>query len=90
MICKQCSTEIADRALICFRCGAPTVEAKVKPPAPRPQRGSWLSSLLALVVLGLAALYLGQAGSGQVPPAVVWIMVALAVVIVVSRTVRRS
>ena len=90
MICKQCSVEIADRALICYRCGAPTVEARVKPPARRPQRGDWLLSLLALVVLGLAALYLGQVGSDQVPTPVAWIMVVLAAVIVVWRTVKRS
>ncbi len=47
-------------------------------------------SLLALVVLGLAALYLGQAVSDQVPTPVAWIMVALAAVIVVWRTVKRS
>ena len=33
MQCRQCGTEIADKALICFRCGTATTEAKFKPPA---------------------------------------------------------
>ena len=33
MLCKHCGTEIADRALICFRCGNATTEPRIKPPA---------------------------------------------------------
>ena len=31
MKCRQCGTEIADKALICFRCGAAVTEAVYKP-----------------------------------------------------------
>jgi uncharacterized membrane protein YvbJ len=31
MKCRECGTEIADKALICFRCGASVVEAVNKP-----------------------------------------------------------
>jgi uncharacterized membrane protein YvbJ len=31
MKCRECGTEIADKALICFRCGAPVQEAATKP-----------------------------------------------------------
>ena len=31
MKCRQCGTEIADKALICFRCGTAVEEAAVKP-----------------------------------------------------------
>jgi hypothetical protein len=33
MRCTHCGTEIADKALICFRCGRATSEPRVKPPA---------------------------------------------------------
>lgn len=33
MICAHCQTEIADKALICFRCGRATTEPRVTPPA---------------------------------------------------------
>ena len=33
MICKFCQTQIADNALICYRCGRATTEPKVKPPS---------------------------------------------------------
>jgi predicted nucleic acid-binding Zn ribbon protein len=31
MKCRECGTEIADKALICFRCGASVEEALNKP-----------------------------------------------------------
>ena len=31
--CKHCGTDIADNALICYRCGNATTEPRVKPPA---------------------------------------------------------
>jgi DNA-directed RNA polymerase subunit RPC12/RpoP len=31
MKCRECGTEIADKALICFRCGASVEEAITKP-----------------------------------------------------------
>ena len=39
MKCRECGTEIADKALICFRCGASVQEAVHKPyVAPRKKR----------------------------------------------------
>ena len=60
MQCRQCGTEIADKALICFRCGTATVEAKYKP-APLPGRSSsrtLIATVLVLALLILLALYL--------------------------------
>ena len=61
MICKNCGTEIADKAIICYRCGAATTDPVRKPAAVRPRR-SGLFSLVGLVLLVLLALFLGQAG----------------------------
>jgi len=61
MICKHCGTEIADKALICYRCGHATAEPRVKPPAAesifvkrRRSKLPWLLVLLVLVALALA------------------------------------
>lgn len=55
MICAQCGTEIAAKALICYRCGHATTEARVKPPVEgslfeRPRRARLP---MAVIVLGL-------------------------------------
>ncbi|HWF86963.1 MAG TPA: hypothetical protein VG222_19035 [Vicinamibacterales bacterium] len=91
MQCRNCSAEIADKALICYRCGAPTTEAKFKPPVPRRavSRASLVATVLALVLLVLAAIFLGRAPSGETPRAVTWAVVAIAVVIVVLRAYAR-
>jgi hypothetical protein len=89
--CRNCSAEIADKALICYRCGTPTTEAKYKPPAPWPaaSRASLVATVLALVLLVLAAIFLGRVPSGQTPRVVTWAVVAVAIVIVVLRAYAR-
>ena len=60
MVCRNCGIEIAEKALLCYRCGTATTEAKYKPSVPL-RRGLSRSVLIALVVLviALAAFYVG-------------------------------
>lgn len=51
MICRQCGTEIADKALICYRCGTATTEPKIAPPPMT--RGPASSPSLVPLVLSL-------------------------------------
>ena len=53
MRCANCQTEIADNALICFRCGAATTDRR-REPATVQRRPVWLW----VAVLGLVALAL--------------------------------
>ena len=62
MQCRSCGTEIADKALICYKCGTATTEAKYQP-APLPRAGASSSRTLLLMVIviviaGLVAYYL--------------------------------
>jgi hypothetical protein len=60
MICSHCGTEIADKALICYRCGHATTEPRVKPPADGPlfdrPRRSALPVVLIVILVVLALL----------------------------------
>jgi uncharacterized membrane protein YvbJ len=73
MRCRQCGTEIADKALICFRCGTATSEAKFKPPASagsrRPRRTLGYTVAIVLVVLLVILLLLARSGQGSPSPA---------------------
>ena len=55
MQCRNCGAEIAEKALICYRCGTATAEAKYKP-APLGRRTS--RSRIAVVILIIAVLLL--------------------------------
>jgi zinc-ribbon domain len=77
MICTNCGTEIADKALICYRCGQATTEPRIKPPAPAQARRSNLASAIALVVLAIAGVLMGQARE-DVPQYVGYVLAALA------------
>jgi uncharacterized membrane protein YvbJ len=53
MQCRNCGAEIAEKALICYRCGTATTEARYQP-APIGRRRS--SSMLRTIVLILVIL----------------------------------
>ena len=60
MTCKHCGTEIADKALICYRCGNATTEPRIKPPAGGPiferPRQSRLPMIVIIIIIVLALL----------------------------------
>ena len=63
MICAHCGTEIADKALICYRCGHATTEPRIKPPVegslferPRRRRLPIVAIIILLVLIALAVL----------------------------------
>ena len=64
MICRHCGTDIADKALICYRCGTATTEAKFKPADLRRRRPSSLRLFIVVMaaVLALLGLYLALGG----------------------------
>jgi len=61
MICRNCKTEIADNALICYRCGRATSDPRVKPPSEgsifehRRRRSPWIIILIIVILAILAA-----------------------------------
>jgi uncharacterized transporter YbjL len=95
MQCRQCGTEIADKAIVCYRCGTATTDPVRRPAQIRPKR-SGLVSLVALVALLLLGLYLGMAGRSMGPgpeatrlETIAGICIAIALLSVVIRVVRR-
>ena len=66
MLCRQCGTEIADKALICYRCGTATTEPLYKPPAGSGRgrsRSTMLALVIILIVVLLALLYVFAPGA---------------------------
>ena len=64
MTCRFCQTEIADNALICYRCGRATTDPKVKPPTEgsifeHRRRSRWpIVVVIVIVVIAAAAWFL--------------------------------
>ena len=79
MTCKSCGTEIADNALICYRCGTATqkpVQARAATTVPRAR--PWTPLVLTLVVLAAAGVVLTRVWDGAPISAVGWVMLATA------------
>ena len=58
MKCRECGTEIAEKALICFRCGTAVTEAVTKPyAAKRKTRPLVVYVVFAIILLIAAAMY---------------------------------
>ena len=60
MTCAHCGTEIADKALICYRCGRATTEPRIAPPPEESlfvrRRRSQLPLVIVVVLIVLALL----------------------------------
>ena len=91
MQCRNCGTEIADKAIVCYRCGAATTDP-VRKPAPigrAPSSGSLVSGISLLV---LALVMLSLAKSSGVPEYVDALAIAIALVgagLLGARLIRR-
>jgi protein-S-isoprenylcysteine O-methyltransferase Ste14 len=91
MTCRNCGAEIAEKALICYRCGTATTEAKYRP-APLPRRSSRSSLVATVVALALIAVLfavMGRVTTSETSQYVRYAAVALAVVIVALRAYAR-
>ena len=103
MICRACGTEIAEKALICYRCGEATTAPRLKPLAPRSRRrlAPAAGGIVLLLVAGLYGLYtinivsmfsmfsMGQAAREGASSLLVWALVGLALVGLTWRFWRR-
>ena len=92
MRCRQCGTEIADKALICYKCGTATTEPTFKEARPKRSsaRASLLISVLALAVLIVLILNLGRTSiSGGSSRSLNLVLVVLAAAVVVLRAIAR-
>src|SRR3954465_6475857 len=57
MRCRSCGTEIADKALICYKCGTATTDAKYQPyvaPRRRPRTAVLVVAIVAALLVLLA------------------------------------
>lgn len=64
MICRNCGTEIADKALICYRCGTATTERRITPPAERQRRSPIPLIVAILLIIAAAVATLPQLAEG--------------------------
>jgi hypothetical protein len=91
MQCRSCGTEIADKALICYKCGTATTEAKYQPaPLPRTSsRSGLLPTVIAVAILAAAALYVERVSTTGSSQWVTYVAVAAAVIVIVIRAYAR-
>jgi hypothetical protein len=88
MNCRSCGAKIADKAIVCYRCGAPTAEP-VRREAPRPRRqGAWIAAPLIVAIILLAVWLIPQTEPGSTERIAAWVatwLVAFGVVAWVKR-----
>jgi hypothetical protein len=84
MKCRNCGTEIAEKALICYRCGEATTTPKIAPPAPPRERGPWHVVIAILLLIGVAVMVLPELQPGT-PRLAGWATLVILTVLVVWR-----
>jgi hypothetical protein len=91
MQCRNCGTEIADKAIVCYRCGVGTTEP-LRKPAPLASRRTGPPLLAGVVplVLALAALAGAQAsGYPREMDAAAAVLATVGILILIARVLRR-
>jgi uncharacterized membrane protein YvbJ len=92
MQCRQCGTEIADKAIVCFRCGASTTDPVRKAVPIKPQRSPLVSAIVIAILL-LLALYMGQASrtaaNPELPQVAAGLALGAAIAVLLVRILRR-
>jgi hypothetical protein len=81
VICRNCGIEIADKALICYRCGTATTEPTFKPPPRRRSTSPLLMFVIALAVVVSLALSVGRLAMGDAARHSAWAVVAILVIV---------
>ena len=93
MQCRQCGTEIAEKAIICYRCGAATTDP-VRQPAPIGRRArsapSLLSGIAILVVALLLFSFARSSGYPQYMDAAAIVLALVGALVLGTRLVRRG
>jgi hypothetical protein len=84
MKCTNCGTEIADKALICYRCGEATTAPRIQPPPPPSHRGPLPVVIAMLVLIAAAVVGLPYLEPG-VPRMAGWVALVVAVMVAVWR-----
>jgi hypothetical protein len=92
MQCRQCGTEIADKAIVCYRCGTATTDPVRKAVPIKPRRGLvWPA--LAVVALVALAIYVGQVSrtvaNPELPQLAAGLVLGAAIVVLCLRVFRR-
>jgi hypothetical protein len=80
MKCRNCGTEIAEKALICYRCGTATAERRITPSAERPGRGPLPVTLTLLAIIGGAVFLVPPLPDGP-PEMAGWAATAVAALV---------
>jgi hypothetical protein len=92
MQCRKCGTEIADKAIVCFRCGAGTSDPVRKAVTVKPRR-SPLVAVVVIAALLLLAAYMGQlsrtAAAPELPQLAAGLSLGAAVVVLLLGVLRR-
>jgi hypothetical protein len=91
MQCRNCGAAIADKALICYKCGTATTEAKYQPASlpSRSSRSGLIATVIALALIVAAALYIERVSAAGSQQWVTYVAVAAAIIVIGLRAYAR-
>jgi hypothetical protein len=92
MQCRQCGTEIADKAIVCYRCGTATTDPVRRPAPAGASRRSRVSLVAAIVPMLLAFILVFLADRSGYPEAfnaAAAVLAAVGVVLLGTRLLSR-
>jgi uncharacterized membrane protein YvbJ len=91
MQCRKCGAQIADKALICYKCGTATTDAKYQPAriATSSSRTGLIATVIALALIVVLFVMMGRVATAETSNYLRAAAVVIAILIVALRAYAR-
>lgn len=86
MTCRNCGIQIADKALVCYRCGTATTEPRITSPDPRatPRQGRWPVAIAVVAIVAVAVRLVPMTPADSLQRLAAWAAVIVATALAVA------
>ena len=90
MVCSSCGAEIADKAIVCYRCGTPTaIPAAPERKAPPRRRPVWPPLVILVAIVALAAWFIPRLPPDSGLTYAAYVAVVIAALLALRLVIRR-
>jgi uncharacterized membrane protein YvbJ len=91
MQCRKCGAQIADKALICYKCGTATTDARYQPArmSRSSSRAGLVATVIALALIVVLFVMMGRVATAETSTYLRAAAVAIAILIVALRAYAR-
>jgi len=87
--CRTCGAEIAEKAIVCYRCGTPTADLPPVTVTPTPRRSNVTTVVVMALIIVAGAVLIPMTRPGSIERIGAWVVAWIVILVAMSRLRRR-